>query len=71
MTDVLVEESTHRLLPGSSPSEPKTVCAGHPLPLDRPAPAPDAMSKAATSAYVDAEQARRIIDRFREHIANR
>ncbi|MDB5830071.1 MAG: alpha/beta hydrolase [Variovorax sp.] len=69
--DSCVDTAVTRYLLGESPGERKTVCAGHPLPLDRPAPASDVTAKATTSTYVDPEQARKTIDRFRERIVHR
>jgi pimeloyl-ACP methyl ester carboxylesterase len=68
--DSCVDTTVTRYLLGESPSERKTVCAGHPLAFDRPVPGQGATAK-ATSAYVDAEQARKSIDRFNDGIVHR
>ena len=68
--DSCVDTAVTRYLLGEAPGERKTICAGHALPLDRPALASDATAR-PTSTYIDLEQARKTIDRFRERIVNR
>jgi pimeloyl-ACP methyl ester carboxylesterase len=63
--DSCVDTTVTRFLLGESPSDRKTICAGHPLALDRPA-AVEGGTPEATSAYVDPERARKSIDRFKE-----
>lgn len=68
--DSCVDTTVTRYLLGESPGDRKTVCAGHPLELDRAAPSKSG-SIEASSAYVDSDRARKAIDRFKEGAVKR